>query len=118
MIGIFAISSGANEPIEMTQVGLMARDCSFQFCEYGDALSLWLSLQNVCFKENANPYLMKRSYSIDSSSSSSSTLSPIVAGSICALMSVLSFLAGYMIAPTKDKYDSMDNDSDDYDDNL
>lgn len=93
IIGILCISSGANEPIEMTMVGEMARDCALQYCMEKDSLGLWLSLQNTC-SQNPNLYFLE----INSSETNvSNQYSPIVIGLLCAISSVISLMLGYSI---------------------
>ena len=48
VVGVQAISSGANEPIADNELGLTAKDCALQYCEELDALALWLTLVDVC----------------------------------------------------------------------
>ncbi len=53
-----SISTGANEPIADNELGLMAKDCSRQYCDIKDGLQLWLTLVDECVS-NPNPYLME-----------------------------------------------------------
>lgn len=97
IVGILCISSGANEVIEWTELGLLTRDCSYQYCYQGDGLTLWLSLMQVC-SSTPNPYLLeinsqkKIFYNIDIGVSS------LVCASLCAMSSVCSLMLGYVIA--------------------
>jgi hypothetical protein len=93
-IEILCISSGANEPIADNELGLTAKDCSMQYCLEKDSLGLWLSLQNVCSEQNANPYFLE----INSSQTTIyNNYSPLVVGSLCAMTSLISLLLGYNI---------------------
>ncbi len=108
MFGIFCISSGANEPIADNELQLTAKDCSMQYCADKDGMALWLSLQNACAKENANPYFLE----IDHQTyyQQNNVLSPFVTGSICASISLISFLMGYLISQQevkKNKYSEL-----------
>lgn len=100
IIGIFSISSGANEPIADNELQLTAKDCSMQFCLEKNSLSLWLSLQNVCFGENANPYFLETSSqeTISQETTYSNNVSPIISASICSIFSLSSFILGYIIS--------------------
>ena len=55
---VSGISTGANEPIADNELGLMAKDCSRQYCEVKDGLQLWLTLVDECVA-NPNPYLLE-----------------------------------------------------------
>ncbi len=107
-VGILCISSGANEPIPDNELQLTAKDCSLQYCADKDGMALWLSLQNICVKENANPYFLE----IDHQTyyQQNNVLSPFVTGSICASISLISFLMGYLISQQevkKNKYSEL-----------
>ncbi len=93
---IQSISSGANEPIPDNELGMTTRDCSLQFCESKDSLGLWLSLQNVCLRESANPYFLEHVAVVEESYGE--TLSPFTSGTVCAFVAVVSFFLGYMIS--------------------
>lgn len=100
IIGILCISSGANEPIQDNPLQLIAKDCSMQMCVDRDGISLWLSLQNVCSGQNANPYF----FEINSQETTIQyNVSPIVSASLCALSSVCSLILGYTIGHTYHK---------------
>ncbi len=98
-VTIYSISSSSNEPIADNELQLTAKDCSMQYCANKDGMALWLSLQNACAKENANPYFLE----IDHQTyyQKNNELSPFVTGSICASISLISFLMGYMISQQK-----------------
>ncbi len=93
-IGIWCISSGANEPIADNELGLTAKDCSMQHCLEKDSLGLWLSLQNVCSGVSANPYFLEIN---NSETTIHNNYSPIVVGSLCAMASVVSLILGYTV---------------------
>ncbi len=95
-VGIMCISSGANEPIADNELGLTAKDCSMQFCIEKDSLGLWLSLQNKCL-QNANPYFLEIN---NSEKNISNEYSSIVAGSLCAMASLVSLILGYTVGHT------------------
>ena len=56
---VYAVASGANEPIADNELGLTAKDCALQYCTEKDGMSLWLSLVNQCVS-NPNPYLRQK----------------------------------------------------------
>ncbi len=93
-IGIWSISSGANEPIADNELGLTAKDCSMQHCLEKDSLGLWLSLQNVCSGVSANPYFLEIN---NSETTIHNNYSPLVVGSLCAMASVVSLILGYTV---------------------
>ena len=100
IIGILSISSGSNEPIAWTELGLLTRDCALSHCDTKDSLGLWLSLQNVCSGQNANPYFLK----INSQETTiqetnyNNNVTPLICASLCAMSSVCSLMLGYVIA--------------------
>ena len=113
-IGIMCISNGANEPIAMTMGGLITRDCALQYCVDRDGLGLWLTLQNFCSNENANPYFLEIN---NSERSVSNEYSPLVVGSLCAMSSVISLILGYTIGHTYHKsfvYSKVKEEDDDF----
>ena len=99
---IQSISAGSNEPIQDNELQLISRDCALQYCLERDGLGLWLSLQNVCLRESANPYFLEHVAVVEESYSE--TLSPFTSGTVCAFVAVVSFFLGYMIsAKEKDR---------------
>lgn len=100
LLPTYAISNGANEPIEWTDFGLITRDCALQYCETKDGLALWLSLSNVCSGNGANPYFMEIG---EEEESTSTEIDPFIAGSICATISATSFFLGYSLSSTSKK---------------
>ena len=93
-IGIWSISSGANEPIADNELGLTSKDCSMQHCLEKDALGLWLSLEAVCSGVSANPYFLEIN---NSEITIDNNYSPLVVGSLCAMASVVSLILGYTV---------------------
>ena len=100
MIGIFAISSSSNEPIADNPLQLISRDCALQYCSERDGLSLWLTLQNACLRESANPYFLEH---VERHSEYMETLSPFTSGTMCAFVAFVSFFLGYMISAKEKK---------------
>lgn len=96
---VYAISSGANEPIADNELGLTAKDCALQYCTEKDGMSLWLSLVNQCVS-NPNPYFRQKTHKeeiVQEVNSNEIILTPFIVGSVCASMSLVSFLLGYTI---------------------
>lgn len=98
IVGILCISAGSNEPLAPNELGEIAKDCSMQHCLEKDSLSLWLSLQNVCSGENANPYFLEINSQETIVQETNFNVSPIVSASLCAMSSVCSLMLGYVIA--------------------
>ncbi len=107
-VGIFCISSGANEPIADNQLQLIAKDCAMQYCVDRDGLSLWLSLQNICSGQNANPYFLEINSNV------SNDFSPFLVGTLCAMTSFISFLFGYSIGHTSFVYSKVKEEDNDF----
>ncbi len=101
LLPTYAISNGANEPIQDNELQLRAKDCALQYCETKDGLALWLSLSNVCSGKSANPYFME--IGEEEEESTSTEISPFIAGSICAAISATSFFLGYSLSSTSKK---------------
>ena len=95
---VYAISSGANEPIADNELGLTAKDCALQYCEEKDGMSLWLTLVNECVS-SPNPYFMTKNINSNKENQLDEFMgvSPIIAGSICAMLGVIGLLFGYVI---------------------
>ncbi len=95
---VYAISSGANEPIADNELGLTAKDCALQYCTEKDGMSLWLSLVNQCVS-NPNPYFRQKTtrenYEEVDVKTDEFIITPLVSGSVCAAMSLISFMLGY-----------------------
>ncbi len=95
---VYAISNGANEPIADNQLGLTAKDCALQFCEDKDGMALWLSLVQECSAMHANPYFkeeVKESVCLKNESEEVIGVTPMTAGMICSMMSLISMFVGY-----------------------
>ncbi len=95
---VYAISSGANEPIADNELGLTAKDCALQYCEEKDGMALWLTLVNECVG-SPNPYFIEKNTGQNQGSQVNQLLgvSPIIAGSICAMVGVIGLLFGYVV---------------------
>ncbi len=112
---IYAISSGANEPIADNELGLTAKDCALQYCESKDGMALWLTFVNECVS-NPNPY--GNSFSHQSSEALETNMIEVksleelndplssflmqkvpslVGGYVCASISLVGLLMGYVI---------------------
>lgn len=95
---VYAISNGANEPIADNQLGLTAKDCALQFCQDKDGMALWLSLVQECSAMYANPYFkqeVKESVCFKNESEEVIRVTPMTAGMICSMMSLISMFVGY-----------------------
>jgi hypothetical protein len=95
---VYAISNGANEPIADNQLGLTAKDCALQFCQDKDGMALWLSLVQECSAIHANPYFkeeVKESVCFRNESEEVIVVTPMTAGMICSMMSLVSVFVGY-----------------------
>ena len=95
LYSVYAISSGANEPIADNELGLTAKDCALQYCEEKDGMSLWLTMVNECV-DSPNPYFMTKNINSNLNNQIYG-VSPIIAGSICAMLGVVGLLFGYVI---------------------
>ncbi len=100
-IQVYAISSGANEPIADNELGLTAKDCALQYCEEKDGMALWLTLVNECVG-SPNPYFMEKNIGQNQHTQINQVnqllgVSPIIAGSICAMVGVIGLLFGYVV---------------------
>lgn len=102
LLPTYAISNGANEPIPDNELQLRAKDCALQYCETKDGLALWLSLSNVCSGKSANPYFIE--IGEEEEESTSTEISPFIAGSICAAISATSFFLGYSLSSSSKKH--------------
>jgi hypothetical protein len=98
---VYAISSGANEPIADNELGLTAKDCALQYCEEKDGMALWLTLVNECVG-SPNPYFTEKNTGQNQHTQINQVnqllgVSPIIAGSICAMVGVIGLLFGYVV---------------------
>jgi hypothetical protein len=102
---VLAISSGANEPIADNELGLTAKDCALQYCSTKDGMALWLTLVNECVS-NPNPYLIsKKGLEENFENNNNDAISyyllekvnPFIGGSVCAIMSLIGLLIGYVL---------------------
>jgi hypothetical protein len=94
---VYAVSSGANEPIADNELGLTAKDCALQYCTEKDGMSLWLSLVNQCVS-NPNPYFRQKTTRENYEEvvkTDEFIITPLISGSVCAAMSLISFMLGY-----------------------
>ncbi len=114
---IFAISTGANEPIADNQLGLTAKDCALQYCTTKDGMALWLTLVNECVS-NPNPYLVNikgfnEEKEIENELNKNPSINdflmdkvdPMTGGFVCSLMSMFGLLLGYVLG-IKLEYDN------------
>ncbi len=108
---VYAISSGANEPIADNELGLTAKDCAKQYCEDKDGMGLWMSLVNECV-ESPNPYFMEKIHNLNKINFNYGT-SPIVAGSVCAMIGVIGLIFGYIIGSYEKTVDYIKLEQDD-----
>ncbi len=90
---IYMISSSSNEPLPPNELGEISKDCSEQYCLEKDSLSLWLSLQNVCVGKNANPYFLEIN-----NQETEYLVVPIICASLCGMISLISFIFGYILS--------------------
>lgn len=100
---VYAVSSGANEPIADNELGLTAKDCALQYCSEKDGMSLWLSLVNQCVS-NPNPYFRQKTHKeevVEEVNPNELVITPFIAGSVCATMSLISLMLGYTYQKTK-----------------
>ena len=98
----YASAFGANNPIADNELGLTAKACSSLYCNTKDGLGLWVSLEEICMAEKANPYLAKlNSVASSSTSSSEEGYSKNVVGMVCAFMGVVGLTIGYKLADKK-----------------
>lgn len=98
ILSVNAISSGANEPIADNELGLTTKDCALQYCEEKDGMSLWLTLVNECV-DSPNPYFMAKNINSNQPNQLNKLMgvSPIIAGSICAMLGIIGLLFGYIV---------------------
>ncbi len=106
IVYVYAISSGANEPIADNELGLTAKDCALQYCTEKDGMSLWLSLVNQCVS-NPNPYFRQKttreSYE-EVVNTDEYIITPMISGSLCVVMGLVSFMLGYTYTKVKNGY--------------
>jgi len=82
----------ANEPIPMTELGLVANECA-NYCNDKDGLELWLSFAEVCFnKVTLNTFNSINTIQMDALNT------PLYSGIVCAICSLVFFTIGYIHA--------------------
>jgi hypothetical protein len=85
------VGLGTNAEIEENQLGLTARACAANFCHRKDSLDMWLDIEWYC---HASEELLPTEFLNLPTGMDAYSLSPLLAGVLCALLGIFGFLIG------------------------